>query len=96
MNKCVWNTGGMILTCDSRSSGRATCRSATWSTTDAGWTDLGSKSYLRGERLANFVFSITICKKNSDTVLSNASGSSHFYLFNPYLQLPISFAETLN
>lgn len=86
----------MILTCDSRSSGRATCRSATWSTTDTGWTDLGSKSYLRGERLANFVFSITIRKKILIQSFQMPLVPLIFICLTPHLQLPIPFAETLN
>jgi hypothetical protein len=86
----------MILTCDSRSSGRATCPSATWSTTDTGWNDMGSKPHLRGERLANFVFSITARNKNTIQSFQMPLVPLIFICLILHLHLPLSFAETLN
>jgi hypothetical protein len=44
--------GGMILTGENRTTRRKTCPSATLSTTNPTWTDLGAKPGIRGERPA--------------------------------------------
>ena len=53
MNEWVWSVGGMILTGENRSAGRKTGHSATLSTINLIWTDLGSKLGHRGERPTN-------------------------------------------
>jgi hypothetical protein len=40
----------MILTGENRGTRRKTCPSATWSTTNPAWTDLGANTDLRGEK----------------------------------------------
>jgi len=73
-----------MVTSDSRSCGRATCPRAIWSTTDTVWTDLGPKPIYTANEWQISCFPL-LPTKNVDTVFSNASGSSHFYLFNPTL-----------
>jgi len=55
--KWIWSAGGMILTGENRSTGRKICPSATMSTTNLMYTDLGSTLGLRGERPATDRFS---------------------------------------
>ena len=50
MNEWVWDVGGIVLTGENRSTGGKICPSATSSTANLKWTDLGSKTRLRGER----------------------------------------------
>jgi hypothetical protein len=80
----------MMLTWKTRSTGREPCPGANLSTTDTGWTDLGSNPYLRGEWPAAFSFSITTCREARafPDFPSNISLIPHLLLFR-------SFGETL-
>jgi hypothetical protein len=51
----------MKLTGENRSTGRKTCPSATLSTTNPTWTDLGLNPGLRGERPATSFWYVKLC-----------------------------------
>jgi hypothetical protein len=53
MNEYVWSNGGMVLTRDNTSTWRETCWSATRSTTNLTWTDLGNPGLRRDRPVTN-------------------------------------------